>query len=106
MGIFSEWRNKRFWTPIPSNHGDPDVENKLLGRDDTEASSRRTSDVSEEIRPLWTGKGFGISKTWLILTIFNAVILSVSVILHKSNVLDFTRSCIRETQHIVGVLPS
>ncbi|KAN0099595.1 protein of unknown function (DUF3328) domain containing protein [Hyaloscypha variabilis] len=106
MGIFSEWRNKRFWTPIPSNHGDLDVENKLLGRDDTEASSRRTSDVSEEIRLLWTGKGFGISKTWLILTVFNAVILSVSVILNKSNFLDFTRSCIRETSAYSPIIES
>jgi hypothetical protein len=97
MGIFSEWKNRRVWTPIPSNHGDLDVENKLLGRDDIEASSRRTSDVSEEIRPLWTRNGFGISKTWLILTIFNAVILGVSVGLNESNFLDFTRSCIRET---------
>jgi Mycotoxin biosynthesis protein UstYa len=103
--MFSEWRNKRPWMPLPKNHDDLDVENKLLPQDDTETSSRRSSDTQDEIRPLPKRNGMGISKAWLFLTIFNTFLVCVSVILTKMAFWDFTRACIKETSAYCKVSP-
>ena len=83
--------------PLPTDNEDVDVENKLLDEHDSETSSRRSSETSEETRPKPKGYRFQISKSWLLLTIFNTILVCVSVILNKNAYWDFTRSCIRET---------
>jgi len=81
---------------LPTDKEDVDVENKLLDQHDTETSSRRLSDSSEEKEtPTWNSHK--VSKSWLVLTTFNMILVSISIILNRNASSNFTRSCIRET---------
>ena len=82
---------------LPTDKEDVDVENKLLDQHDTETSSRRLSDSSEEIRTTPTPNSRKVSKSWLVLTICNTLLVSISVFLNRNAFSNFTRSCIRET---------
>ena len=105
MDAFVEWRKKWSWMPLPADHSDLDVENKLLYQDDTETSNRRPSDNSEDIQPLLRRNIFGSNKSWLFLTIINMLLVCVSVILNKNTFWNFERSCIKETSAYCTVSP-